>query len=383
MLEDHGSLPRVSTGVEALDEVLGGLYWGDNVVWELDAAPTEPFYNAIVERGEDFDTRTFISLTGPGHALAGGGLEVLEAGAQTALVHPADLLREIRRRFPRGGRSLLVFDSLDAMVSAWDANGARGFFARCCPLLLDLGAIAYWSMSTRTIPRAVRETVESVTQCVLRVDERTVRVVKAEGRAAAARGSVLHWHEERGRAVLEAADVIARLGASLRSLRSSRELSQQEMAQLAGVTASAISQAERAERGLSLTTLARLSTALGVTVDDLLHGEEAELYRIGRRVARQEADFDGAVALLGHAGSDLRVDLVRLSPRGAGAPGADQPGTGIVAVCSGLVQVQIERQTPALRAGEVLVVDSDRVTGWRNVGEAHSLLFWIVLRAPR
>ncbi|HEY2201790.1 MAG TPA: helix-turn-helix domain-containing protein, partial [Solirubrobacteraceae bacterium] len=283
MLEKHGSEQRVSTGLEALDSVLGGLYWGDNVVWQLDAAPAEPFYRAIARRDQDFDARTFISLGTSADALDAPGLTTISAGLGTDLGHAADLLREIHRVCHPGGRRLLLFESLERMVEAWGASGARGFFARCCPLLLDVGAIAYWSMSLRTTPMTVRETVESVTQCVLRVDERSVRVAKAEARAEGVRGSVMHWHLEEGEPVLEPADVIARVAASLRAVRRARELSQQQLAQLAGVTASAISQAERGERGLSLATLARLSGALGLTIDDLLHGEDPEVYRIGRR----------------------------------------------------------------------------------------------------
>ena len=150
-------------------------------------------------------------------------------------------------------------------------------------MLLELGAIAYWSMSARDTPAAVQDTVQAVTQCVLRVDERSVRVAKAEGRDDAVRGTVLHWHQEAGRPVLAPAEIVGRVAASLRAVRRARKLSQHDLGDLAGVTASAISQVERAERGLSLATLVRLSAALGVTIDDLLRGEDPGAYRIGRR----------------------------------------------------------------------------------------------------
>jgi transcriptional regulator with XRE-family HTH domain len=379
MLEDAQSTRRVSTGLDALDVVLGGLYWGDNVVWQLDGISVEPFYRAIVSRTDEFERRTFISLTGKEATLDGTELDVVRAEPTSPLKHPADLLREIHRLCEPGSRQLLLFDSLDSMVAAWGAGSARGFFARCCPLLLDVGAIAYWSMSARETPSAVRETVESVTQCVLRVDERSVRVAKAEGRREGVRGSVLHWREEDGRVLLEPADVIAHVAASLRALRRSREVSQHDLAQLAGVTASAISQAERGERGLSLATLARLSAALGLTLDDLVHGQDPELYRIGRRPDEPRRGFERTVTLLGDETSELRVDLVHLGVREAGPTPDQRAGTGIIAVANGLVQVQVAGQTPAVRAGEVLVGQSDRVEGWRNLGQTEAVLFWIVI----
>jgi transcriptional regulator with XRE-family HTH domain len=265
------------------------------------------------------------------------------------------------------------------MVRSWGAAGTREFFARCCPLLLELAAIAYWTMSARDTPAPVQDTVQAVTQCVLRVDERSVRVAKAEGRDDAVRGSVLHWHEEDGRAVLTPAEITGRVAASLRAVRRSRSLSQHELGDLAGVTASAISQVERAERGLSLTTLVRLSGALGVTIDDLLRGEDSGAYRIGRRTDDPQYGSEGST-LLGGPDADLRIDLVHLGAREAGAPSQVKPGTGIVAVASGLVQLEIAGQTPALRHGEVLVAASEQVVGWRNLGQTDAELFWIVAR---
>ena len=69
---------------------------------------------------------------------------------------------------------------------------------------------------------------------------------------------------------------------------------------------------------------------------------------------------------------------MHLGPRESGTPAEVQAGTGIVAVATGLVQVQVGGQTPALRHGEVLVAHSDRIEAWRNLGLTEALLFWIV-----
>lgn len=378
MLETDPTQLRVSTGIAALDDVLGGLYWGDNVVWELDHMDGEEFYAAIAGLEDAFETRAFIAVTAAGAGDAPPGADVLRAGPGTALPAPADLLHEIHTLCRASGRRLLLFESLNRMVEVWGAQAARGFFARCCPFLLEASAIAYWTMDAFATPPPVRETVAAVTQCVLHVDDRSVRVSKAEGRDDGVPGTVLHWHRDGAGRVLEAASVTGRIAGSLRALRRTRELSQHDLARLAGVTPSAISQAERAERGLSLTTLARLSAALGITIDDLLRGEDPTAYRIGRRVEDPQRGGAPAITLLGSRDTDLRIDLVQLAPRESGEPMYRQRGSGIVAVATGLVQVEVGAQTPSVRHGEVLVADSERVRRWRNVGYGDARLFWIV-----
>lgn len=375
---------RVSTGVDALDAVLGGLYWGDNVVWQLEGAPAEPFYRAIASLDRAFDASSWIAVTSdpiPAGA-AFSRLEVIDASPGSALAQPAELLRDLRRRCDTRRRNLLLFESLDGMVRSWGAEMASGFFARCCPLLLEIGAIAYWSMNLREIPPVVRETAEVTTQCVLRVDEHTVRVSKAEGRDEDARGSLLHWHVEDQRALLTPTGLQGRVAASLRGVRRSRVMSQHDLGVMAGVSSSAISQAERAERGLSLATLVRLSAALGITIDALLRGEDTSLYQIGRRTEDPRRGPERTMTLISGVSSGVRVELVHLGPREAGRPVDRQNGQGIVAVASGLVQVRVGGQTPALRHGEVLLADCRRIDGWRNLGEAEGVLFWIVVPPP-
>jgi transcriptional regulator with XRE-family HTH domain len=370
------SRPTVSTGLAPLDDVLGGLFWGDNVVWQFDGTPIEPFYQAIASQSRVFEAKLVVALGDAVNTYGVPGLSVVNG----ATASPAELLREIRRLCRQPARRLLLFQSLDGMARTWGVTGTREFFTRCCPLLLEVGAIAYWSMSTRDTPAELRDAVGAVTQCVLRVDERSVQVVKAEARPDEVIGTVLHWHVADGRPVLAPPEVVDRVAASLRSIRHSHELSQHDLGDMAGVTASAISQVERAERGLSLATLVRLSTALGVTVDDLLQGEHPA-YRIGRRPDDPRRAAEPTVTLLDDEAHGLRIDLVRLESRQAGRPAAAARGTGVVAVITGLLQVTVAGQTPAVRHGEVLVADSERIDGWRNLGRGEAAAFWMVLPA--
>ena len=52
-----------ATGVAELDRALGGLYWGDNVVWVWESgehSSQELFYDAIAQRREDFGRAGYV-----------------------------------------------------------------------------------------------------------------------------------------------------------------------------------------------------------------------------------------------------------------------------------------------------------------------------------
>ena len=75
----------------------------------------------------------------------------------------------------------------------------------------------------------------------------------------------------------------------------------------------------------------RLSSGLGVTIDDLLRSEDPDIYWIGRRTEDPQRGHEHTTTLLGDVASGIRVDLVRLDVREAGAPTTGPKGTGIVA----------------------------------------------------
>jgi hypothetical protein len=55
---------RVSTGVATLDAALGELYWGDNVVWQLDGvASADSFYRAIASLDGAFDLMAWVAVS--------------------------------------------------------------------------------------------------------------------------------------------------------------------------------------------------------------------------------------------------------------------------------------------------------------------------------
>jgi hypothetical protein len=223
-----------STGVPELDEALSGLFWGDNVVFEVPTpAMAEPFYRAVAGAPEQYDQRLYVGLSGGSGAIR--GFDLIDASPGGELAQPAPLLRAIVERCLRAERNLLLFEAMDAMIDRWGAEVAGRFFARCCPQLLEVGAIAYWTVPSGEPHRRLRRTIEEITQCVLVVEDSRLRIAKADGRPPGIEGSVFRYSDADGFPALAAAPVVARIGAALRAARTQRRLSQSDLARLAGV----------------------------------------------------------------------------------------------------------------------------------------------------
>jgi transcriptional regulator with XRE-family HTH domain len=371
-----------SSGIAELDDTLGGLFWGDNVVWEFDD-PEErpPFWRAIADTAASFDTATAVAVRmTPGETTEamGLGFEIVDAREGSPLDSPELLRDAIVGRSDTSRRDLLLIDAFEALIERWGPGGAWRFFSQTCPQLLGLGAIAHWSYLRTPSATDLRRRIGEVTQCVISVGGGDLRISKAVGRAPGAEGSVFRYDVLDGRPRLEVAPAAGRLGTALTAVRRERRLTQAQLAEIAGVSASAISQAERGKRGLSLETLLDLSGKLGVTLDELLRGKDVRGYRLSRRDDPRIPALDRVAPLLDDPLAGLRVYAIRLSPGATVDPDFVHKGSELVIVASGLVQVRLEDTGPVLRAGETLVADTTTVQGWRNMSDTEAVVFWVL-----
>src|SRR5215468_263034 len=364
------------TGVAELDRALDGLYWGDNVVWVWDGSESHQqlFYDAIAQRRDDFGAAGYVAVSSdPAEITARWPwIEILDARAGTPITSPRQLLEAIHQFCARAPRPLLLFDSLAPLADRWGMRIASGFFGHCCPMLLDLGASVYGSVPGASPYRAMHREIEQVTQCIIVFGEGRLRISKAEGRPPGAQGQLFRYSVKDGGLHLQPAQ------AALRAYRLRRDLSQSDLARLAGVSPSAISQVERGERGLSLETLLALSGRLNITLDELLGGEVTPDYRIGRRRSLGDVPAGSVLPLLDDAEAGMRAYLVSL-PRSATveAPFAHK-GAELVGVVSGLVQVLLSSGRPVLRRGETLLASRRGIDGWRNMGEGDAQCLWVL-----
>jgi transcriptional regulator with XRE-family HTH domain len=370
----------VSTGVPDLDELLGGLVAGDNVVWSHDDVDAvRRFEDAFVHEGllhgEPCHYVTTSTAPGGVHDRFGPDIIVLDARAGRRY---ADLVRleQTVLETARAKTGRFVFEGLDVFARRQGAPRALGLFTRTCPQLFDLGSIAYWRAPTRVLGAAFIESLRRVTQCVIQLERGNLRVLKAEGHRAQVEGQLVKVERGDGPPRLSAERSLGRLAHALRRIREQRHLTQAELANLAGVSPSAISQAEAAQRGLSLDTVMTLSERLQISIDELLSRARDVDYVLARR---DRGGVPGMITpLLDDPHAGLRAYLVNLPGGEAGAPPMVHKGPELVVVAAGLMQLELGSAAPVMRAGDAVLATRVAVEGWRNLAGEPARLFWVL-----
>jgi transcriptional regulator with XRE-family HTH domain len=372
---------RLSSRVPGIDELLGGLMPGDNVVWATD----EPALFEVAETGflkaarQRRLRRVYVSASRRIEDVArevGHDVDVFDARARGEHGNPMVLEEALAAAARDSPMLCVVIDGLDSLAKRWGDAKTAAFFSRVCPRLFDLDAIAYWRAPRPMMSRLVMERITGVTQCVVELRMGRLRVIKAEGRPAEVRGRLLQARIVNDELVMEAERALGRLAQSLERLRRERQLSQTEVARLAGVSASAISQAEAGRRGLSVDTLLLLAERLGITVDDLLAITPPAGYVLARR--ERKGRQATVTPLLDDPKAGMRAFLVRLSGGESGHPPSAHKGAELVLVARGLVQLELGADTPVLRSGDAALAITVPLSSWRNLTAEPAALFWIL-----
>ncbi|MGH8913831.1 MAG: helix-turn-helix domain-containing protein [Acidimicrobiia bacterium] len=362
----------ISTGVDDVDRLLDGLMPGDNVVWIGDDLELHlQLENDFLEEGRG--PRILVLLTESADQPLPRGVDIIDARPGRPHADPVQLEQEIIVRGSEPGARLVIRD-LDTLVRRLGPERAVTFFTRTCPWLFDLGAFAYWRAS-REGSGPVLESVQRLTQCVLDHTGGRLRVLKAESRPGIG-GRIFEIRQHDDQVELEEVRALGRLAEGIRRQRLERGLTQTEVARLAGVSPSAVSQVETGHRGLALETLLTLSDSLGISIDTLLDHRPDPGYVLARR--DRIPPRRGVVALLDDPTAGLRAFLVSLGPGETGGPPSVHRGAELILVGQGLVQIELAEEAPVMRAGDALLVTRDAINGWKNLLPEPARLFWIV-----
>lgn len=216
---------KPTTGIREIDQILGGVVQGDNVVWESDSgAPIDRFVSAFLLACEkessplvyvsfnrspqtitacygDLFSRGLFTLVDCFSSGKGNGdkmflefFKASEEGGTSKPIHlkePSDPVKLQDALIELGSRSKTtakyVFDSLTGMLDLWgDEKRVLRFFGHFCPRLYDLNTIAFWLLEKGAHSESFLAKVRHITQVVLEVSvsqgTRVLTVRKAANR---------------------------------------------------------------------------------------------------------------------------------------------------------------------------------------------------------
>jgi transcriptional regulator with XRE-family HTH domain len=370
---------RVESGSAAVDDLLGGLIPGDNVVWvgartDLWDLVEGAFITA--HAGERPTLFVACSAADMRRALP-SGVDRLDATGAARRSRPGPLADEVERYLLTHPTCAVVVPGLARLAERWGDDDAVAFFARTCPTMLQTGALTYWWLPA-TVRADVLDRVRQVTQVMLETRGDQLHVTKAESRPSDVIGSVHDVRVIEGDVHLSRNPAAGRLARGLAAIRRDLGLSQAQLAQAAGVTPSAISQAESGVRGLSLDTVITLADRLGVSLDRLVSAHPEQGYTLARHDRSRVAAGGGVSVLADDATVGVRAYFVLLDGADQGEPPIAHHGTELVAVVRGLVQVVAGTDTPVLRAGDSLIATTASITGWRNLRPDPAAFYWVL-----
>jgi transcriptional regulator with XRE-family HTH domain len=377
---------QLTTGVPVLDRLIDDVRIGDNLVVQADpgldvqalidafvaSAPAERLVVAATEDRSAARTPATAAL--------------LDWRARDAGV--AASIEALGRADDQVGReAVFLIDSLSTLQDRWGADAALEVFLATCPHLYQRGSVALWLLDRERHDRAFLSRLRDITQVVIDLtrdgDEVVAEVLAAAGRPPTTVGRRLRLNlDDRG--VRSAGPIEAgraRLGEIVRAQRTTRGLSQAEVARRIGISPSALSQVERGVRGLSAESLIRIWEVLGVPFgpeDTLQRG-----YRISRRGGHREVTLPPGIE-----GRQVLDDptagrswQLRVAP-GASGRGPLFPGKDaeVVLVLSGVLDLEVGGHPETLQTGDTLVASDAVIGAWGNPATVPVELLWTALR---
>jgi transcriptional regulator with XRE-family HTH domain len=172
-----------------------------------------------------------------------------------------------------------------------------------------------------------------------------------------------------------------KIGSRIRSLRQQRELTQEELAERAGLTKGFISQVERDLTSISLDSLIQILEALGEKVSHFFGDLEKEkiVYRTEDRVDLQNRNGVKGFCLPvpGSTNRLMEPVILTLGPTECTEEEQAHPGDELGYVLKGRVAIHFGTRAHRAKAGDCFYFTADQDHFIRNTGAADAVVFWI------
>jgi transcriptional regulator with XRE-family HTH domain/KaiC/GvpD/RAD55 family RecA-like ATPase len=427
---------RISTGISALDPILGGLLIGDNVVWYDDAGSLASVFlmnflqisqiqkKAFIYVSFDRSPRNLLEKLGP--LAEYENLTILDCftygkgkGVDTFFKFYEDKNHQwpcqlVHVNTPQNPDAVMdhflaihaamkdevrfVFESLTGMQELWEGEEQISrFYSHTCPRLYELNTVGYWIMEKDAHSKRLKASINQIAQVAIELSlkrgKNSLSILKAENREIDSVNTP-YLYSTKGLAVSfdskKYASAQVDLGKRIKELRTKRGLSQTDLARQIGVTPSNISQIESNQIYPSLPALFKAAEILSIDVASFFY----ELPDARNRIIFSSAEAveinlpdlpKGSVSakLLAPVDAEIKVEpfLIDLMPKKS-LPGHFfiHKGEEIGYLLSGKLHMKIGNTTYTVRAGDVIYLTTDIPSHWMNPGTSLARLFWIKLK---
>lgn len=427
---------RVTTGVNRLDSILGGLLIGDNVVWYDHAGSLASefclnFIKAckaekkhIIYVSFDRSPRNLLEKLGtlseyPGMTILdcftwgkGAGTEVfLRFYYEDRPEWPCRIVRVDEPRQPdqvmdavygihssMSGDVRFVFESMTGMQDLWGGEDQLlQFYTHSCPRLYELNTVAYWIMEKNAHSSRQKAQINQIAQVAIDLSIKrgttSLTVLKAEKRSLDNQHKPFnYWTRDLEITFEDERRTSGRieLGLRLKEIRTKRGLSQTELAKLVGVTPSTISQVESSLIYPSLPALLKMAEVLSVDMSSFFQADADTAKRIvfpsaeAVEVKFPDVQNEGIfVKALTPVDLDTRTEpfLIEIAPdTKLNSHFFVHKGEELGYLISGKLKMTVDKAVHDLFPGDTICLTSDIPSQWHNEGPSAARLMWIKVK---
>jgi transcriptional regulator with XRE-family HTH domain/KaiC/GvpD/RAD55 family RecA-like ATPase len=422
----------VSSGIRQLDQLLGGLFIGDNVVWYDDVGSLASLFSIhFIQESQkqnkplvyvSFDRSTRTIIDDLGHLSESQHLTVLDCfthGKGDGSDVFSQFYEKDGARWPHQvimvkepwkpekvsesiyslhatlrGDVRFVFESLTGMQDLWGGEEAiLKYYTRSCPRLYELETIAYWIMEKDAHSDRLKAHINRVAQVAIDLSikrgKTLLTVLKADKRKSDSIGLPQYFWSDDCDIVLDTGKHKVSqfdLGLRIKDLRTRQGLSQRELSSMIGVTPSTISQIESHSIYPSLPALFKIAETLNVEIGSLFPSV---------RDASSQVVFSGG----GHKinSPDLQkasIRAYRLSPPDFEAKAEPyiieiesgksisshflrHKGEELGYVLTGEFEFNIGHTAHSARTGDVIYFTTQMPSRWKNIGSEVGRMLWV------
>ena len=161
----------ICSGVLPLDELLRGLYLGDNVVWQVDRLEGYSYFaESLAEQviNDGFDCVYFRFAPHPLVVKPRPGLTTIQVDPSPGFDYFSGEINRIIEE--RGRRVCYIFDNLSALVNEWATDELlANFFQVTCPYLSEIDAVAYFALTRGKHSHSAVARIRDTTQILIDV----------------------------------------------------------------------------------------------------------------------------------------------------------------------------------------------------------------------